>query len=107
MSKGLFHHRGHRGHRVSKVSFLCVLCALCGAIWAETKKETVQTPFGPAVRQTKPPAAARTPDASLVKAEVKGDTVTFRRKTPFGDSVWTRQRSELTPWEREILARSK
>jgi hypothetical protein len=90
-----------------KSLFLCVLCVLCGGIFAETKKETVQTPFGPAVPQTRAKPAARTPDLSLVKAEENGDIITFRRKTPFGDSVWTRKRSELTPLEREILAKNK
>jgi hypothetical protein len=103
LRRSFFHHRGHRAHRV----FLCVLCVLCGEIFAQTKKETVQTPFGPAVRQTKPQPAKRAPDTSLVKAEVKGDAVTFRRKTPFGDSVWTRKKSELTPFEREVLAKSQ
>jgi len=69
------------------------------------KKETVQTPFGPAVRQTPAePAPQRRPDLSAIRVEEKGDTFTFRRKTPFGESVWTRKRSELTAFDREVLA---
>ena len=84
----------------------CLCC--CGALLAETPKREVQTPFGPAVVQedAKQPdsSAKKTPDPSLVKAEAKGDTITFRRKTPFGESVWTRKRSDLTAYEKEILA---
>ena len=83
-----------------------LLCVLCGGIFAENnnnQKKTVQTPFGPTVRQEGAPAP-RPPDLSLIKVEEKGDTFTFRRQTPFGDSVWKRRRAELTPLEREIVA---
>ena len=88
---------------------LCVLCVLCGGIFAENnnqnQKKTVQTPFGPTVRQAgSEPAPPRPPDFSMFKVEEKGDTLTFRRQTPFGDSVWKRRRSELTAFEREIVA---
>ncbi len=87
---------------------LLAACFVGGALAAETPKKTVPTPFGPAVPQeaaksTEAPAK-KAPDASLVKAEEKGDTITFRRKTPFGESVWTRKRQELSAQEKEILA---
>ena len=102
MKRKIFHRRGRRDRRVNPVVFLGVLCVLCGGIFAQDKK-TVQTPFGPTVRQAGT-EAPRPPDFSMVRVEEKGDTITFRRRTPFGDSVWTRQRGELTPLEREILA---
>jgi hypothetical protein len=65
-----------------------------------------QTPFGPV--EAKPEEAPPTPELSsdsLVSAEEKGDLVVFRRKTPFGDQVWKKKKSELTPDERKLLAR--
>jgi len=85
--------------------FLCVLCVLGvlgGGLFAQNTKKTVQTPFGSTIRSE--PAPPRPPDLSLVKVEEQGDTLTFRRQTPFGDSVWKRRRAELTPLEREIVA---
>jgi hypothetical protein len=81
---------------------LCALCVTCGGLFAENNKKTVQTPFGSTVRSE--PAPRRPPDFSTIKVEEKSDTFTFRRPTPFGDSVWKRQRGELTPLEREIVA---
>jgi hypothetical protein len=73
----------------------------------EPKERTRNTPFG-RVRQDANPQPAPKPEkpseTGLVRAEVKGDTVTFRRKTPFGNQVWTRKRSELSDDEKEILA---
>jgi len=85
--------------------FLCTFGVLCGETPASNKKTVVQTPFGPTMRAAQPASTPRrAPDLSLISVEEKGDTITFRRKTPFGQSVWTRQRSELTPFDREILA---
>lgn len=74
---------------------------------AEGKAATRNTPFG-RVRQDANPQPAPKPEkpseTGLVSAEAKGDTVTFRRKTPFGNQVWTRKRSELSEDEKEILA---
>ena len=68
-----------------------------------TAKRVVETPFGPSLRGA--PAAARRPaDHSLVKVEDKGDTVIFRRRTPFGDQVWQRRRTELSAVEKEMIA---
>jgi len=103
--ENLFHRRDRRERRGNALVLLGALCGLCGGVLAENK-QTVQTPFGPAVRQqkTETAPAKRGPDLSLLRAEEKGDTITFRRKTPFGDSVWTRKRSELSPIEKDILA---
>ena len=105
MRKSFFHRRGRRDRRGNSLVFLCVLCLLCGELLAQNNKKTVQTPFGPTVRQSgSEPAPPRPPDFSLVKVEEKGGTFTFRRQTPFGDSVWKRRHGELTPFEREIVA---
>ena len=73
---------------------------------AQDKDGTRDTPFG-RVRQDANPQPAPTPkkpsETGLVRAEVKGDTVTFRRKTPFGNQVWTRKRSELNDDEQDIV----
>ena len=105
MRKNFFHRRGRRDRRVNPFVFLCVLCVLCGGIFAQNNKKTVKTPFGPTVRQSgSEPVPPRPPDFSMIKVEEKGDTFTFRRQTPFGDSVWKRKRAELTPLERDIVA---
>ena len=71
------------------------------------KAGTRDTPFG-RVRQDANPQPAPKPEkpseTGLVSAEAKGDIVTFRRKTPFGNQVWTRKRSELSDDEKVILA---
>lgn len=73
----------------------------------EGKEQTRATPFG-RVRQDANPQPAPKPEkpseTGLVSAEAKGDSVIFRRKTPFGNQVWTRKRSELNEDEKEILA---
>lgn len=73
----------------------------------EKKERTRNTPFG-RVRQDADPQPAPKPEkpseTGLVSAEVKGDKVTFRRKTPFGNQVWTRKRSELSEDEKRIVA---
>lgn len=77
--------------------------------------KVVQTPFGPSLRaatpeQSKEAAEKRHREAvasPLLKIEESGDTVTFRRRTPFGDQVWKKKRSELTDVEKEMIAAHK
>ena len=38
-----------------------------------------------------------------IQIEERGDTIIFKRPTPFGLMTWTKKRSELTPKEQEIL----
>lgn len=73
------------------------------------KKRTVKTPFGTTVRAADPePQATHTlADDALVRVEEKGDTFTFRRKTPFGDQVWKKKRAELTADEQSLIAARK
>jgi hypothetical protein len=70
------------------------------------KTEKVRTPFGVTTRSTdaKPKPARKPGPDPRVRFEENGDTITFRRQTPFGDQVWTRKRSELTDAEKQILA---
>jgi hypothetical protein len=63
-----------------------------------------QTPFG----QMKRGPAKKTgePDVGrFVEVEEQGDTITFRRSTPFGNQVWKRQRAQLSEVEKKMLER--
>ena len=73
------------------------------------KKKVERTPFGNTVRAADPePEPARTlADDPLLRVEEKGDTVTFRRQTPFGDQVWKKKRAELTPEEQSLVEARK
>lgn len=69
--------------------------------------QKVETPFGLTTRAASNEKAA--PRRTLaqdpqVKFEESGDTITFRRQTPFGEQVWRRKRSELNDAEKELLA---
>jgi len=74
--------------------------------------EIRDTPFGPMKFPVKTEEAAReaTADAFL-KVSEEGDSLRFRRQTPFGVTEWVRKKSELNDtekqaWERE-LSKSK
>ena len=71
-------------------------------------REVKQTPFGPveAKPTEAPPRQDLTMD-SMVSAREEGDVVIFRRKTPFGNQVWKKKKSELTAEERKLLARER
>jgi hypothetical protein len=72
----------------------------------EASGPTKQTPFGPVkAKAEEPPPAQKLSDDTLISAEEQGEIVVFRRKTPFGDQVWKRKKSELSDEERELLAR--
>ena len=71
------------------------------------KTKQVQTPFGPSLRAVSPAKVTpRRPIAAdpWLKIEESGDTITFRRQTPFGEQVWRRTRRELTDIEKEMMA---
>jgi hypothetical protein len=79
------------------------------------KKRVEKTPFGVAVTEV-PPENAEAPAPPkprtlagdpMLRVEEKGDVVTFRRKTPFGEQVWQKKRAELTPDEKELVASRK
>ena len=63
-----------------------------------------QTPFG---RMKQGPAKkSAEPDVGrFVEVEEQGDTIIFRRSTPFGKQVWKRQRSQLSDVEKKMLER--
>jgi hypothetical protein len=72
----------------------------------EASGPTKQTPFGPVkAKSEEPPPTPKLSEDGLLSAEDQGEVVVFRRKTPFGDQVWKRKKSELTDDERELLAR--
>lgn len=67
-------------------------------------EKTKRTPFGrsKATSEKKPKssAPATTP---FMQVEEKGDSITFKRRSPFGVQAWTKKRSELTDEEQEML----
>lgn len=75
---------------------------------SETKdssaKKTKRTPFGrsKSTREEEPKSSppVTTP---FMQVEEKGDSVVFRRRTPFGVQAWTKKRSELTAEEQKML----
>ncbi len=74
----------------------------------EAKKSSAQggrrTPFGwkkaaEKAEETPPPPAS----SAFVEVEEQGDTIVFKRRTPFGRQSWRKKRSELTSQEQEML----
>ena len=65
-----------------------------------------KTPFG-VVKTTGAKPAPRPPSATavshLVQVEEQGEEIVFRQRTPFGQRVWKRNRSELSSQEQELL----
>ena len=68
--------------------------------------DTVQTPFGPAKKQTAAPkpAVRRTASKPLVDVALEGDTYTFTRQTPFGSQTWKRATADLSADEKKLIA---
>ncbi len=65
-----------------------------------------QTPFGQMKRG--PAKKSAEPDVGrFVEVEEQGDTIIFRRSTPFGKQVWKRQRAQLSDVEKKMLERQK
>ena len=65
-----------------------------------------QTPFG----QMKQGPAKKLPEPDMgrfVEVEEQGDTIIFRRSTPFGKQVWKRQRGQLSDVEKKMLQRQQ
>ncbi len=75
------------------------------------KTKVVQTPFGPTLRgdaeEVKRQPVRTLKDDPMVTVEESGDTVTFKRRTPFGEQVWRKKRSELNEAEKETIAARK
>lgn len=67
-------------------------------------EKTKRTPFGRSKsagkEKPKPSPPATTP---FMQVEEKGDSIVFKRRTPFGIQAWTKKRSELTDEEQEML----
>jgi hypothetical protein len=70
--------------------------------------EIRDTPFGPMKFPVKTEEAAREASAdAFLKVIEEGDSLRFRRQTPFGVTEWVRKKSELNDtekqaWEREL-----
>ncbi len=62
-----------------------------------------ETPFGVTKWRDSDVPPPPPPQPNPVSATETGDRVRFERKTPFGDYVWTRKRSELTPDEKLLF----
>ncbi len=65
-----------------------------------------QTPFG--LMKQGPAKKSAEPDVGrFVEVEEQGDTIIFRRRTPFGKQVWKRQRGQLSGVEKKMLQRQQ
>ena len=65
-----------------------------------------QTPFG--LMKQGPAKKSAEPDVGrFVEVEEQGDTIIFRRRTPFGKQVWKRQRGQLSEVEKKMLQRQQ
>ena len=65
------------------------------------------TPFGVSKSEERPAPVAVTPAEDPAKSEDLGDSVRFTRPTPFGPKVWTRKKSELDSYEKNIWDRDR
>ena len=65
-----------------------------------------QTPFG--LMKQGPAKKSAEPDVGrFVEVEEQGDTIIFRRSTPFGKQVWKRRRGQLSDVEKKMLQRQQ
>jgi hypothetical protein len=71
--------------------------------------EVVKTPFGTVTRPVsrEDPEPKGPPPLWLFEIEEKGTAVTFKKKTPFGVTSWTKQQADLTGEERQLIAAYK
>ena len=65
-----------------------------------------QTPFGQ-MKQGPAKKSAELDVGRFVEVEEQGDTIIFRRSTPFGKQVWKRQRGQLSDVEKKMLQRQQ
>lgn len=67
-------------------------------------KNAKRTPFGRSKSTSeKKPKASPPATTPFMQVEEKGDSIVFKRKTPFGVQAWTKKRSELTADEQGML----
>ncbi len=75
-----------------------------GEVKQPAEKASRRTPFGKTKGVAKPngpaPQAATSP---YMEVEETGDTIVFKRRTPFGQQTWKKKRSELNPQEEKML----
>jgi hypothetical protein len=82
----------------------------------KTERTTESTPYAlpDVARDRQSPFAAEGSHAAaapqaenVVTAIEAGDSVTFQKKTPFGNNSWTKKKSELNEEEKALLERAK
>jgi hypothetical protein len=82
----------------------------------KTERTTESTPYGlpDATRDRQSPFSAEGSQRTTVQqteeqvtATEAGDSVTFQKKTPFGNNIWTKKRAELNDDEKALLDRAK
>ena len=66
-----------------------------------------QTPFGPAKVVAEPRKPLSLLADPMITVEQQGDTVVFRRKTPFGVQIWKKRLAELDAVERQLLKQAQ
>ena len=73
----------------------------------ERQVKIKQTPFGPAKVVAEPRKPLSLLADPMITVEQQGDTVVFRRKTPFGVQMWKKRMAELDAVERQLLKRER
>jgi hypothetical protein len=74
-----------------------------GEVWVYKK-----TPFGWSKMREKELSSYQRPDekpAPIEVVDVRGESVTFEKPTPFGPSRWTKKKSDLSADERSAMER--
>ena len=73
----------------------------------ERQVKIKQTPFGPAKVVAEPRQPLSLLADPMLTVEQQGETVVFRRKTPFGVQMWKKRLAELDAVERQLLRRKQ
>ena len=66
-----------------------------------------RTPFGIAKFEEKKVSTDATATSAGITAIEQGENIKFVRRTPFGETVWTRKKTELSAEEQQALERSR
>ena len=71
----------------------------------ERQGKIKQTPFGPVKVGAEPRKPHSLRADPMITVEQQGDTVVFKRKTPFGVQTWKKPLTELDAIEKQLLKR--
>jgi len=66
-----------------------------------------RTPFGIAKFEEKKVSTDAAASSAGITAIEQGENIKFVRRTPFGETVWTRKKTELSAEEQQALERSR